>query len=35
MRNLATAGTNKFKLRAQTNVSRDDDMESVLSKAWV
>lgn len=35
VRNLATAGTNKFKLRAQTSVSRDDDMESVLSKAWV
>jgi len=35
VRNLATAGTNKFKLKAQTSVSRDDDLESVLSKAWV
>jgi len=34
VKNLPTAGRNKFTLKAQSKVNRDDDMESVLSKAW-
>ena len=35
VRDLSTAGRNKFKMEALSRVYRDDDMDSVLSKAWV